>query len=109
MGLSGNFLFNFSELLTIMSHWYFRHHLTERQTGKKPRELSVELVKSDLFQSEDLLNAAHSRTLHCPDFFMLALFPLQNLHGFFSDSTSFHILMTMLFKKGHFESKYCIC
>ncbi|XP_030824113.1 pentatricopeptide repeat-containing protein 2, mitochondrial isoform X2 [Camarhynchus parvulus] len=28
----------------------------------------------------------------------------QNLHGFFSDSTSFHILMTMLFKKGHFES-----
>ncbi|NXH00299.1 PTCD2 protein, partial [Loxia leucoptera] len=29
----------------------------------------------------------------------------QNLHGFFSDSTSFHILMTMLFKKGHFEKK----
>ncbi|XP_062369126.1 LOW QUALITY PROTEIN: pentatricopeptide repeat-containing protein 2, mitochondrial [Cinclus cinclus] len=28
----------------------------------------------------------------------------QNLHGFFSDSTSFHILMSMLFKKGHFES-----
>uniref|UniRef100_A0A8C3UGL6 Pentatricopeptide repeat-containing protein 2, mitochondrial n=2 Tax=Catharus ustulatus TaxID=91951 RepID=A0A8C3UGL6_CATUS len=28
----------------------------------------------------------------------------QNLHGFFSDSTSFHILMTILFKKGHFES-----
>ncbi|XP_014738551.1 PREDICTED: pentatricopeptide repeat-containing protein 2, mitochondrial isoform X2 [Sturnus vulgaris] len=28
----------------------------------------------------------------------------QNLRGFFSDSTSFHILMTMLFKKGHFES-----
>ncbi|XP_068032792.1 pentatricopeptide repeat-containing protein 2, mitochondrial isoform X2 [Anomalospiza imberbis] len=28
----------------------------------------------------------------------------QNLHGFFSDSTSFHILMTMLFKKGHFET-----
>ncbi|NWU38109.1 PTCD2 protein, partial [Hylia prasina] len=28
----------------------------------------------------------------------------QNLHGFFSDSTSFHILMTMLFRKGHFES-----
>ncbi|KFV50120.1 hypothetical protein N328_04080, partial [Gavia stellata] len=28
----------------------------------------------------------------------------QNLHGFFSESTSFHILMTMLFKKGHFES-----
>ncbi|NXT39408.1 PTCD2 protein, partial [Pelecanoides urinatrix] len=32
----------------------------------------------------------------------------QNLRGFFSESTSFHILMTMLFKKGHFESKYCI-
>ncbi|NWZ79866.1 PTCD2 protein, partial [Poecile atricapillus] len=30
----------------------------------------------------------------------------QKLHVFFSDSTSFHILMTMLFKKGHFESKY---
>ncbi|NXC13738.1 PTCD2 protein, partial [Corythaeola cristata] len=29
----------------------------------------------------------------------------QNLHGFFSESMSFHILMTMLFKKGHFESK----
>ncbi|XP_027607993.1 pentatricopeptide repeat-containing protein 2, mitochondrial isoform X2 [Pipra filicauda] len=28
----------------------------------------------------------------------------QNLHGFFSESTSFHILVTMLFKKGHFES-----
>ncbi|NWZ65483.1 PTCD2 protein, partial [Acrocephalus arundinaceus] len=28
----------------------------------------------------------------------------QNLRGFFSDSTSFHILMTMLFKKDHFES-----
>ncbi|NXN91876.1 PTCD2 protein, partial [Rhinopomastus cyanomelas] len=28
----------------------------------------------------------------------------QNLRGFFSDSTSFHILMTMLFNKGHFES-----
>ncbi|KAM8792924.1 pentatricopeptide repeat-containing protein 2, mitochondrial isoform 1-T1 [Eudromia elegans] len=28
----------------------------------------------------------------------------QNLHGFFSESTSFHILMTMLFKKGHYES-----
>ncbi|NXM71835.1 PTCD2 protein, partial [Serilophus lunatus] len=28
----------------------------------------------------------------------------RNLHGFFSESTSFHILMTMLFKKGHFES-----
>ncbi|CAN0316059.1 unnamed protein product [Bubo scandiacus] len=28
----------------------------------------------------------------------------QNLHGFFSESTSFHILMIMLFKKGHFES-----
>ncbi|XP_019465998.1 pentatricopeptide repeat-containing protein 2, mitochondrial [Meleagris gallopavo] len=30
----------------------------------------------------------------------------QNLHGFFSESTSFHILMTMLFKKGHYKSKY---
>ncbi|NWS68628.1 PTCD2 protein, partial [Crotophaga sulcirostris] len=28
----------------------------------------------------------------------------ENLHGFFSESTSFHILMTMLFNKGHFES-----
>ena len=28
----------------------------------------------------------------------------QNLRGFFSDSTSFHILMTMLFKKGHYKS-----
>ncbi|NWH73154.1 PTCD2 protein, partial [Piaya cayana] len=28
----------------------------------------------------------------------------QNLRGFFSESTSFHILMTMLFKKGHFAS-----
>uniref|UniRef100_A0A8C4XSU1 Pentatricopeptide repeat-containing protein 2, mitochondrial n=1 Tax=Falco tinnunculus TaxID=100819 RepID=A0A8C4XSU1_FALTI len=28
----------------------------------------------------------------------------QNLRGFFSESTSFHILMTMLFKKGDFES-----
>ncbi|XP_005155079.3 pentatricopeptide repeat-containing protein 2, mitochondrial isoform X1 [Melopsittacus undulatus] len=28
----------------------------------------------------------------------------QNLRGFFSESTSFHILMTMLFKKRHFES-----
>ncbi|KAM6290106.1 pentatricopeptide repeat-containing protein 2, mitochondrial [Aegotheles albertisi] len=28
----------------------------------------------------------------------------QNLRGFFSESTSFHIVMTMLFKKGHFES-----
>ncbi|XP_048788075.1 pentatricopeptide repeat-containing protein 2, mitochondrial [Lagopus muta] len=28
----------------------------------------------------------------------------QNLHGFFSESTSFHILMTMLFKKGHYKS-----
>ncbi|NXI42826.1 PTCD2 protein, partial [Galbula dea] len=28
----------------------------------------------------------------------------QNLRGFFSESTSFHILMTMLFKKCHFES-----
>ncbi|XP_065512132.1 pentatricopeptide repeat-containing protein 2, mitochondrial isoform X2 [Caloenas nicobarica] len=28
----------------------------------------------------------------------------QNLRGFFSESTSFHILMTMLFKKGHYES-----
>ncbi|XP_068784979.1 pentatricopeptide repeat-containing protein 2, mitochondrial isoform X3 [Struthio camelus] len=28
----------------------------------------------------------------------------QNLRGFFSDSTSFHILMTMLFKKGHYEN-----
>ncbi|NXN14171.1 PTCD2 protein, partial [Indicator maculatus] len=28
----------------------------------------------------------------------------QNLRGFFSESASFHILMTMLFKKGHFES-----
>ncbi|NXY84253.1 PTCD2 protein, partial [Alcedo cyanopectus] len=28
----------------------------------------------------------------------------QNLRGFFSESTSFHILMTMLFKKGHFEN-----
>ncbi|XP_032864581.1 pentatricopeptide repeat-containing protein 2, mitochondrial isoform X2 [Tyto alba] len=30
----------------------------------------------------------------------------QNLHGFFSESTSFHILMTMLFKKGRFESAF---
>ncbi|KFQ36587.1 hypothetical protein N331_03173, partial [Merops nubicus] len=30
----------------------------------------------------------------------------QNLRGFFSESTSFHILMTMLFKKGHFESAF---
>ncbi|XP_074021973.1 pentatricopeptide repeat-containing protein 2, mitochondrial isoform X1 [Numenius arquata] len=29
-----------------------------------------------------------------------------NLRGFFSESTSFHILMTMLFKKGHFESAF---
>ncbi|NXW95628.1 PTCD2 protein, partial [Alopecoenas beccarii] len=28
----------------------------------------------------------------------------QNLRGFFSECTSFHILMTMLFKKGHYES-----
>nr|XP_047907661.1 pentatricopeptide repeat-containing protein 2, mitochondrial isoform X2 [Anser cygnoides] len=28
----------------------------------------------------------------------------QNLRGFFSESTSFHILMTMLFKKSHYES-----
>ncbi|XP_030323534.1 pentatricopeptide repeat-containing protein 2, mitochondrial isoform X1 [Calypte anna] len=28
----------------------------------------------------------------------------QNLRGFFSESTSFHILMTMLFKKSNFES-----
>ncbi|OPJ90445.1 pentatricopeptide repeat-containing protein 2, mitochondrial isoform A [Patagioenas fasciata monilis] len=28
----------------------------------------------------------------------------KNLRGFFSESTSFHILMTMLFKKGHYES-----
>eukprot|EP00076_Gallus_gallus_P049092 XP_424804.3 pentatricopeptide repeat-containing protein 2, mitochondrial isoform X1 [Gallus gallus] len=28
----------------------------------------------------------------------------QNLRGFFSDSTSFHILMTMLFKKGRYKS-----
>ncbi|NXL86889.1 PTCD2 protein, partial [Alectura lathami] len=28
----------------------------------------------------------------------------QNLRGFFSENTSFHILMTMLFKKGHYES-----
>ncbi|XP_067172301.1 pentatricopeptide repeat-containing protein 2, mitochondrial isoform X2 [Apteryx mantelli] len=28
----------------------------------------------------------------------------QNLRGFFSESTSFHILMTMLFKKGHYEN-----
>uniref|UniRef100_A0A8C2SSW8 Pentatricopeptide repeat-containing protein 2, mitochondrial n=2 Tax=Coturnix japonica TaxID=93934 RepID=A0A8C2SSW8_COTJA len=28
----------------------------------------------------------------------------QNLCGFFSESTSFHILMTMLFKKGHYKS-----
>ncbi|NXY43582.1 PTCD2 protein, partial [Ceuthmochares aereus] len=28
----------------------------------------------------------------------------QNLRGFFSENTSFHILMTMLFKKGHFAS-----
>ncbi|NWW73071.1 PTCD2 protein, partial [Climacteris rufus] len=28
----------------------------------------------------------------------------QKLRGFFSESTSFHILMTMLFKKGRFES-----
>ncbi|NXX82138.1 PTCD2 protein, partial [Urocolius indicus] len=28
----------------------------------------------------------------------------QNLRGFFSDCTSFHILMTMLFKKGRFEN-----
>ncbi|KFP80893.1 hypothetical protein N311_12162, partial [Apaloderma vittatum] len=28
----------------------------------------------------------------------------ENLRGFFSESTSFHILMTMLFKKGRFES-----
>ncbi|NXE44641.1 PTCD2 protein, partial [Casuarius casuarius] len=28
----------------------------------------------------------------------------QNLHGFFSESTSFHILMTMLFKKGLYEN-----
>ncbi|NXA31982.1 PTCD2 protein, partial [Eudromia elegans] len=28
----------------------------------------------------------------------------ENLRGFFSESTSFHILMTMLFKKGHYES-----
>ncbi|NXC40917.1 PTCD2 protein, partial [Penelope pileata] len=28
----------------------------------------------------------------------------QNLCGFFSESTSFHILMTMLFKKGRYES-----
>ncbi|XP_043370221.1 pentatricopeptide repeat-containing protein 2, mitochondrial isoform X2 [Dermochelys coriacea] len=28
----------------------------------------------------------------------------QTLHGFFSDSTSFNILMDMLFKKGHYES-----
>ncbi|XP_054253541.1 pentatricopeptide repeat-containing protein 2, mitochondrial [Indicator indicator] len=28
----------------------------------------------------------------------------QNLRGFFSESASFHILMTMLFKKGNFES-----
>ncbi|NWS39198.1 PTCD2 protein, partial [Probosciger aterrimus] len=27
----------------------------------------------------------------------------RNLRGFFSENTSFHILMTMLFKKGHFE------
>ncbi|NXN29069.1 PTCD2 protein, partial [Nycticryphes semicollaris] len=30
----------------------------------------------------------------------------QNLRGFFSDSTSFHILMAMLFKKGHFENAF---
>ncbi|XP_065262477.1 pentatricopeptide repeat-containing protein 2, mitochondrial [Emys orbicularis] len=28
----------------------------------------------------------------------------QTLHGFFSDGTSFNILMDMLFKKGHYES-----
>uniref|UniRef100_A0A8C3LWU7 Pentatricopeptide repeat-containing protein 2, mitochondrial n=1 Tax=Chrysolophus pictus TaxID=9089 RepID=A0A8C3LWU7_CHRPC len=28
----------------------------------------------------------------------------QNLHGFFSENTSFHILMTMLFKKGLYKS-----
>ncbi|KAM7167161.1 pentatricopeptide repeat-containing protein 2, mitochondrial isoform 2-T2 [Macrochelys suwanniensis] len=28
----------------------------------------------------------------------------QTLHGFFSDSTSFNILMDLLFKKGHYES-----
>uniref|UniRef100_A0A8C9F3U6 Pentatricopeptide repeat-containing protein 2, mitochondrial n=1 Tax=Pavo cristatus TaxID=9049 RepID=A0A8C9F3U6_PAVCR len=28
----------------------------------------------------------------------------QNLRGFFSESTSFHILMTMLFKKGRYKS-----
>ncbi|KAM9250631.1 pentatricopeptide repeat-containing protein 2, mitochondrial [Cariama cristata] len=42
---------------------------------------------------------------HVTLYFELALNLIEvNLHGFFSDSTSFHILMTMLFKKGHFES-----
>ncbi|XP_006124360.2 pentatricopeptide repeat-containing protein 2, mitochondrial isoform X1 [Pelodiscus sinensis] len=34
----------------------------------------------------------------------LELLKDQTLHGFFSDSTSFNILMDMLFKKGHYES-----
>lgn len=57
-----------------------------------------------------MLNAVHTKNAHCPNFLYacsVCMFLLQNLHGFFSESTSFHILMTMLFKKGHFESKYC--
>ncbi|XP_054666910.1 pentatricopeptide repeat-containing protein 2, mitochondrial isoform X1 [Grus americana] len=42
---------------------------------------------------------------HVTLFFKLLRNPVEvNLRGFFSESTSFHILMTMLFKKGHFES-----
>lgn len=31
-----------------MSHWYFRRHLTERQTVREPRELNAEVVKMRL-------------------------------------------------------------
>lgn len=48
VGLSGKILFNFGELLTIRSHWYFRCHLTEKQTVREPRELNAELVKMRL-------------------------------------------------------------
>lgn len=33
VGISEKFLFNFSELLTILRHWYFRDYLTEGCQG----------------------------------------------------------------------------
>lgn len=68
VGISEKFLFNFSELLTILRHWYFRDYLTEGQSGN--RELNVELVKVGLIPVGRSVKccAVSSKNAHCSNF-----------------------------------------